>query len=280
MDLHSQNEWDAIGYDPRFDEYTMASGDQRQALFYCPFCGGRLPQSKRDRWFDELEALGITDPWDGEVPAAYRSDAWWKQSLVGDEGAPEASRRDGTRPIVIVLNGVGSVGKSSTAKALQGLAREPLLHVSMDAFLEMLPASMFGHPDGYIFETIFEDGKPSVAIHSGPVMAPLLSGMRHAVAAMAAQGLNIVVDDVMFSGGEAEEYRRLLGADCEVRLVGLFAPLEVLEQRERDRGDRVIGLARWQYGRVHEGIDYDLAIETAALTSDEVARTIQQAFGL
>lgn len=185
-----------------------------------------------------------------------------------------------TRPIVIVLNGVGSAGKSSAAKALQGLARAPLLHVSMDTFLEMLPARMFGHPDGYIFETLIEDGKPSVAIHSGPVLAKLLSGMRHAVAAMAAQGLNIVVDDVMFAGGEADEYRRLLAADCEVRLVGLFAPLEVLEQRERDRGDRAIGLARWQYGRVHEGIDYDLRIETAPLTSEEVARTIQEAFGL
>jgi chloramphenicol 3-O phosphotransferase len=68
----------------------------------------------------------------------------------------------------------------------------------MDAFLEMLPPAMFGHPDGYIFEATEEDGYPSVTIHSGPVLARLMSGMRHAICAMAEQGNNLVVDDVMF----------------------------------------------------------------------------------
>ncbi|MFZ0017309.1 MAG: hypothetical protein WAL10_08230 [Acetobacteraceae bacterium] len=47
-------------------------------------------------------------------------------------------------------------------------------------------------------------------------------------------------------------------AQHEVHFVGLFAPLDVLEARERQRGDRLIGLARWQYHRVHSGIAYDL----------------------
>jgi chloramphenicol 3-O phosphotransferase len=88
-----------------------------------------------------------------------------------------------------------------------------------------------------------------------------------------------VVDDVMFGGGEADEYRRLL-REYGVRLVGLFAPLEVLEQRERERGDRVLGLARWQYERVHSGVSYDLEIDTSKLTPMEAAQTIRQAFDL
>jgi chloramphenicol 3-O phosphotransferase len=181
---------------------------------------------------------------------------------------------------VIVLNGVGSAGKSSTAKALQRIAREPLLHVSMDAFLEMLPARMFGHPDGYIFETTTDaDGKPSVVIHSGPVLARLMNGMRSAIAAMAEQGNNIVVDDVMFGGGEAEDYRRLL-AKFDFLLVGLFAPLDVLEQRERARGDRDLGLARWQYDRVHDGVSYDLEIDTTLQPPAEAAEIIRRAFDL
>jgi chloramphenicol 3-O phosphotransferase len=184
------------------------------------------------------------------------------------------------KPVVIVLNGVGSAGKSSTAKALQRIAREPLLHVSMDAFLEMLPARMFGHPDGYIFETTTDDdGKPTVVIHSGPVLARLMSGMRAAVSAMAEQGNNIVVDDVMFGGDEAEHYRSLLGK-FDFHLVGLFAPLEVLEQREKARGDRDLGLARWQYDRVHQGVCYDLEIDTSRLTPAEAAETIRAAFDL
>jgi chloramphenicol 3-O phosphotransferase len=106
-----------------------------------------------------------------------------------------------------------------------------------------------------------------------------MSGMRRAVAAMAEQGNCLVVDDVMLGGGEAEDYRRLLSG-FDVHFVGLFAPLDVLEQRERDRGDRVLGLARWQYERAHQGMAYDLEIDTTRLSPSEAAETIRQAFDL
>jgi chloramphenicol 3-O phosphotransferase len=48
---------------------------------------------------------------------------------------------------VILLNGVGSAGKSSIARALQDITREPFLHVEMDAFLDMLPASSLETPE-------------------------------------------------------------------------------------------------------------------------------------
>lgn len=80
MDQHPQNDWDAISYDPRFDEYTLPSGGGLQQLFYCPFCGDRLPDSKRDEWFDQLAARGVADPWRDELPVEYHSDAWWKAS--------------------------------------------------------------------------------------------------------------------------------------------------------------------------------------------------------
>jgi chloramphenicol 3-O-phosphotransferase len=116
-------------------------------------------------------------------------------------GCPSVDRPNGGEPKVIaqiiILNGVGSVGKSSTAKALQEIAETPFLHVSMDAFLDMLPASMFGHRDGLVFEALEEDGRPSVAIHTGPVMDRAMRGMRRAIAAMAEAGNNLIVDDVM-----------------------------------------------------------------------------------
>jgi chloramphenicol 3-O phosphotransferase len=42
---------------------------------------------------------------------------------------------------IVLINGVSSVGKGSVAKALQKIASRPMLHVQMDAFLEMLPAA-------------------------------------------------------------------------------------------------------------------------------------------
>ena len=182
-------------------------------------------------------------------------------------------------PHVIVLNGVGSVGKSSTARALQAIAAKPFLHVAMDAFLDMLPERMIGHPDGLTFNKIQESGQPSVAIVTGPVLERAMQGMRHAVAAMAGQGNDLVVDDVMIGAAAMTQYRTLLSR-FDVRFVGLFAPLDVLETRERQRGDRDIGLARWQYDRVHRGMAYDLTIDTADTTPLGNAQRIRDAFGL
>ncbi len=117
----------------------------------------------------------------------------------------------------------------------------------MDAFLNMLPEKMLAHPDGLLFEAAQDDGKPVIAIRTGPVLEHAMRGMRHAIAAMAAQGNNLIVDEVMIEARTAQEYRDLL-RPVDLRLVGLFAPLDVLESRERARGDREVGLARWQYG--------------------------------
>jgi chloramphenicol 3-O phosphotransferase len=179
---------------------------------------------------------------------------------------------------VILLNGVGSVGKSSIAKALQSITAEPFLHVEMDVFLNMMPERFWDHPEGLTFETVQQDGKPSVIIRSGPVAERTFRGMRHAIAAMARQGNNLIVDDVVLEN-EMAEYGSLL-ADFTLHAVGVFAPLDVLEGRERERGDRLIGLARWQYDRVHQGKSYDLELDTSNSTAMECADLIKQKFCL
>lgn len=181
---------------------------------------------------------------------------------------------------IIILNGVGSVGKSSTAKALQAITSSPFLRVSMDSFLDMLPAGMIGHPEGLIFEsTEGDDGPPSVSIKTGPVVERTMRGMRHAIAAMARQGNDLIVDDVLLGRAKEREYRELLDP-FDLRLVGLFAPLDVIEERERQRGDRLIGLARWQFERAHDGLSYDLEIDTTTASPMECARKIKTAFNL
>jgi chloramphenicol 3-O phosphotransferase len=179
---------------------------------------------------------------------------------------------------VVLLNGVGSAGKSSIAKALQAIAGEPLLHLRMDDFLAMLPQAYLDHPEGFSFKPGGEQGEPVVAIEAGPVGRRLMLGMRRAIAAMAKAGNNLIVDDVLLGGG-IDDYRKLLGGH-RLHVVGVFAPLDVLERRERRRGDRMIGLARWQFDRVHGGIDYDLWLDTGSATPQECARRIKERFDL
>lgn len=70
-----------IHYSEKFDEYGLIVHDGGTAsihMNYCPFCGFKLPESKREQWFDELEALGYDDPWDQDIPEEYESDKWYK----------------------------------------------------------------------------------------------------------------------------------------------------------------------------------------------------------
>lgn len=179
---------------------------------------------------------------------------------------------------IIILNGVGSAGKGSIARALQQITPRPFLHVEMDAFLAMLPELYFSHPDGLVFETVARDGKPRVDIRTGPVAARLLRGMRRAVAALASEGNDLIVDDVMLED-ELGDYRRLL-KDFDLSVVGVHASLDVLEARERARGDRMIGLARAQFDLAHKGKDYDFIVDTSNASAMDCARAIKHALRL
>lgn len=68
-----------IKYIPKFDEYGIIIHDGGTAMSliqFCPWCGSKLPSSRRDQWFAALEKQGI-DPLADEVPAEFRTDAWF-----------------------------------------------------------------------------------------------------------------------------------------------------------------------------------------------------------
>jgi chloramphenicol 3-O phosphotransferase len=173
-----------------------------------------------------------------------------------------------------VLNGAGSVGKSTLARAIQATASVPFLHVQMDAFLEMLPPALQDGPEGFAYLP----GPAGVEIEMGPVGARLIDGMHRAVAALATAGNDLIFDTVM-ERGAAFDLRRAL-EPMRGFFVGLVAPLEVIEAREGARGDRMIGLARVQAGRVHAGQSYDLELDLSDLAPDVAAGRVLRAIGL
>lgn len=102
--------------------------------------------------------------------------------------------------------------------------------------------------------------------------------MRNAVVAMAAEGLRLVVDDVLDEAA-ATDYLRVL-SPYRTCLVGILASVEILEQRERERGDRVIGLARSQLSFVHRNMPYDLTVDTTSITPAQGALQIKNMLSL
>lgn len=65
-----------VVYNEIFDEIGLVvhdGGPSYVLIAHCPWCGTRLPESQRDRWFDETEEKGISDD---ALPPEYASAAW------------------------------------------------------------------------------------------------------------------------------------------------------------------------------------------------------------
>ena len=150
---------------------------------------------------------------------------------------------------IIFLNGTSSSGKTSLLKALQSQLQDLYLDMGLDRFIWMMPSRYFNRP---LWDDVL--GKANQA---GPLGMTLFSGMHHAIAAAAERGNNVLADHVFVEKAWVEECA-VLFAEKNAYLIGLQCPLEVLEQREKDREDRTLGQARLQYNLVHKYTTFDL----------------------
>lgn len=170
-------------------------------------------------------------------------------------------------PTLIFINGTSSSGKTSLLKLLQKKLPEPYLDMGIDKFIWMLPSRYLDRP---LWDDVL--GK---AVHPGPVGWSLFSGMHHAIAAAASRGNNILADHVFVEKAWVDECAALF-AEMDAYLIGLTCPLEVLEQRERDRKDRTLGQAKMQYDVIHKFTEYDLELDTSRVTTEECAEQVKE----
>ncbi|MFI8931112.1 chloramphenicol phosphotransferase CPT [Streptomyces sp. NPDC053474] len=168
---------------------------------------------------------------------------------------------------MIILNGGSSSGKSGIVRCLQAVLPDQWLAFGCDAFVDALPARMRGADGGIVFAA---DGGVDV----GADFRALETAWTEGIVAMARAGARIVVDDV-FLGGTASQRRweKALG-DLDVLWVGVRCESAVAAGREVARGDRTPGMAAAQARLVHEGVAYDLEVDTTRTESLECARAI------
>lgn len=178
--------------------------------------------------------------------------------------------------MIILLNGTSSSGKSTIAKSIQKFVDQPYLHVGLDLFADTLPPSyiMYGERshEGYQF---LESPGPAVTIRMGPVAKKLANALHKSIQVLLQSGFNLIIDEVLFEEEDFQDYLEILKG-YRVLFVGIILPLEVAEQRERDRKDRVVGLARGLNELVHQGKTYDLIIDSSKMTPEESAKFILQ----
>ena len=123
--------------------------------------------------------------------------------------------------------------------------------------------------DGIVFEHI--DGE--VERRVGPIGEQTLAAYRAVVASVARSGLNVIVDEVLLSEEDWHGWQHEL-AGLDVLWVRVEPDLDVLETRERARGDRMLGLARSQYHLVHQFPTYGVRVDTGTSSPDEAADAV------
>jgi chloramphenicol 3-O phosphotransferase len=168
---------------------------------------------------------------------------------------------------VIVLNGGSSSGKSGIARCLQAVLPEPWLALGTDTLIGAAPSSSPTSATGIEFG-------PGGEVSVGPEFRALEDAWMAGIAAMARAGAHVLVDEVFLSGPASQRrWQRALGS-VPTLWVGVRCDREVAAAREIARGDRITGMAAAQADLVHQGVVYDLEVDTSHTGALECARII------
>jgi chloramphenicol 3-O phosphotransferase len=184
---------------------------------------------------------------------------------------------------VIVLNGASSSGKTTLAVALQDVLEESWLVFGIDTLFGAIPlalldidegATILARPrahesreGGIVFDA---DGDITVGAEFRRLEEAWLRGL----AAVAESGARLILDEVFLDGGASQERLRRAFAGRRLLWVGVTCDVSVANQRERDRGDRVVGMVERQSTSVHDGVHYDLIVDATSRPSHELAQQI------
>jgi chloramphenicol 3-O phosphotransferase len=160
--------------------------------------------------------------------------------------------------MIVVLNGATSAGKTSIAKAMQKLLKPIFLHVSLDSFLEMFP----GDYDEINSKKERFDRRNMI-----------LSAMNVCIHSLASMGHHLIIDHVLDEPDVMLMLRNQL-ANFEIKVIGIYCPLPILEQRELTRLDRDAGLARGQFHNIHIDQNYDFELDSSQGSPEECAAKI------
>ncbi|HZC27260.1 MAG TPA: AAA family ATPase [Actinopolymorphaceae bacterium] len=161
------------------------------------------------------------------------------------------------RPMVIVLSGASSSGKSSLARALQDQLAEPAVLVEADRAFPVVPRS---HER---WTTDHAAGDVVVAFH-------------RSVAAWPECGFHVIVDGSLpYEDRALRDVCLAVFEPYDLRVVGVTCAVEVLNEREVQRPDeRPTGWAAQQARDIHDGMAYAAQVDTSTASPQECAAQV------
>lgn len=94
------------------------------------------------------------------------------------------------------------------------------------------------------------------------------------LAAIGRCGTGLIIDEVFMGGRASQERLAAALAGLPVVWVGVRCSTRSRHRPGRSRPDRTAGMARRQAERVHEGVVYDLVVDTTASSTIDCARRV------
>ncbi len=182
-------------------------------------------------------------------------------------GGPTWATVVAVRNAVLVLNGASSSGKSSIALELHGLLPRPFLAFGVDTLVASLPPASSTHEPGIVFG-------PDGVVAVGDSFRQLQHTWYQGLEAIARDDVGFIIDEVLLGGRESQDRLRSALGGLRVVWVGVRCDLEVAVAREVARPERTQGMTSSQAMIVHEGVQYDLQVDTTTNTALECATTI------
>jgi chloramphenicol 3-O phosphotransferase len=175
---------------------------------------------------------------------------------------------------MIVLNGGSGSGKTSLARRLRDLLDRPWVTLGVDNLIDALAPSLVGdappRPGRAPLLWFGADGTVVVDAAWRPVESAWYEG----VASMARAGLGVIVDEVLLDGRVGQQRLAAALDGLDVLWVGVHCDPTVAAAREQTRADRVAGMAASQALIVHEGVGYDVVVDSTSASIDECAQAV------
>jgi chloramphenicol 3-O phosphotransferase len=179
--------------------------------------------------------------------------------VIVNHESPSIAAASAVAGRIIFIHGASSAGKTTLCRELQARLDEPFWHYSIDHFRDtgVLPPAR-----GARGAFAWSRQRPA-----------FIDGFHRCLPALALAGNNLLVEHIIETREWMSSLLRLL-APIDVFFVGLRCPVEVLEARERARGDRREGEARNDAAIVHTFGAYDLEIDSTLAAGANARRVI------
>jgi len=173
-------------------------------------------------------------------------------------------------PVIVVLNGTSSSGKTLTAQALVKLLNSNYILTGLDHIMERdQPFAVKGTGTlagirRAIKIILFQltDGR-----------LKLFRKLHQEVVSLYRSGYGVIVETSLMDKRALRD-AALCFSGLNALFVGMKPPLEVSEQWEKKRNDRPIGQARKHYDLIHAAAIYDLTLDPSLLSPEECATAI------